>query len=645
MAQSFQRLQRYLGPFSALIFALAAGTLSAQTSPVDSAPVQRRIKPTVATEDCGGENCHGSLLGRKVMHGPAAQKKCLDCHHYEEVAQHRFKRLAAPDQGCIACHEMKHKAMLHAPVREGRCTACHDPHGSDYAKMLVADPAKGLCETCHKQESFAKKKFVHTPVASGSCGACHEAHSAAQPHLLRQPPSSLCTSCHKQLVVSPGQVTSTMSIHAPARDDCMACHDPHASNLKSQLKQAVPDLCLACHKSVKDSLASSRVVHGNMTEDGSCMKCHDPHLSRLPKLAKQTQPDLCLSCHDRTLQTADGKPLTDMAALLKDNPEHHGPIRLGACTACHQPHAGNEAKLLVAAYPPEFYAPFQVDRYKLCFTCHSPDLVLKREGGPTGFANGATNLHAVHVNQEKGRTCRACHEVHASREPFHIRESVPFGPSGWPINIRYRKTATGGSCAPGCHVERSYDHAQRPRSIPFVALTPKGQALVNPEVAKAGPTTATTAPAGMAGRGTYPVPAPPFTPGVFPCTGCHDPALAVNTQRRGIGKPHEDIQLHHDEEHRWCLDCHNAQNRDVLRSAAGEPIPFAESYRLCGQCHGLQYRDWKTGVHGKRTGEWNGPKDYLLCVHCHNPHSPKFKQITPLPPPVRPNSVQANEVR
>jgi hypothetical protein len=168
---------------------------------------------------------------------------------------------------------------------------------------------------------------------------------------------------------------------------------------------------------------------------------------------------------------------------------------------------------------------------------------------------------------------------------------------------------------------------------------PKGQALVHRETTQP---TATTQPAPGAEAKLYPVPLPPFTPGVFPCTGCHDPNMPVNTQRRTLQSPHAEIKLQHDEEHRWCLDCHNAQNRDVLRSAAGDPIPFAESYKLCGQCHGLQYRDWKAGVHGKRTGEWNGKKDYLLCVHCHDPHSPKFKQLTPLPPPVRPN--HSNEV-
>ena len=426
----------------------------------------------------------------------------------------------------------------------------------------------------------------------------------------------------------------TMSVHPPAQDNCMECHDPHASDRKYLLKQEVPGLCLSCHKQLKDSLASSQVIHGAMTEEGSCTNCHSPHLSKLHKLQKEAQPDQCLTCHNRSLQTPGGKTLTNMAVLLRDNPEHHGPIRLGACTACHQPHAGNLPQLLSAAYPPDFYAKFDADLYKLCFTCHTPDLVLKSEGSaPTGFTDGKKNLHWLHVNQEKGRTCRACHEVHASRQGFHIRDSVPFGPGGWAVKIRYTQTPTGGICSTDCHVDRAYDHGQRPRSIPFTALTPKGQSLMQQQLPVPQPVR------GVA-EGSYPVAPPPFTPGVFPCTGCHDPEKAVNTMRRDLQKPHADIQLHHDEEHRWCLDCHNAQNRDVLRSASGEPIPFDESYRLCGQCHGLQYRDWKAGVHGKRTGEWNGEKSYLLCVNCHDPHSPKFKPLTPLPPPVRPDAVK-----
>lgn len=131
------------------------------------------------------------------------------------------------------------------------------------------------------------------------------------------------------------------------------------------------------------------------------------------------------------------------------------------------------------------------------------------------------------------------------------------------------------------------------------------------------------------------VPPPPFTEGIFPCSQCHAD-IKTNPQPRKLVDAHDDIVLEHDQEHRWCLDCHNPDNRDVLRLASGKTISFAESYQLCGQCHGDKYRDWKVGVHGKRTGEWNGKKQYLLCVNCHNPHSPHFKSLTPLPPPNKP---------
>lgn len=132
------------------------------------------------------------------------------------------------------------------------------------------------------------------------------------------------------------------------------------------------------------------------------------------------------------------------------------------------------------------------------------------------------------------------------------------------------------------------------------------------------------------------VPPPPFTEGQFPCSDCHEPDLPVNTKRRELTMAHEDIVLHHDEQHRWCLDCHDEKDRDKLHLAGGELVDFTESYRLCGQCHGDKYRDWRAGVHGRRSGDWNGEKTYLLCVHCHYSHAPAFKPLMPKPAPIAP---------
>ncbi len=137
------------------------------------------------------------------------------------------------------------------------------------------------------------------------------------------------------------------------------------------------------------------------------------------------------------------------------------------------------------------------------------------------------------------------------------------------------------------------------------------------------------------------VPPPPFSEDIFPCSECHAD-MEADPNRREL-EEHTEIaeSFNHAKQQRWCLDCHNPDDRDKLRLANGKLISFEESYSLCGQCHGTIFRDWKAGVHGKRTGEWNGKKMYRLCVHCHNPHQPRYKPIAPLPPPHHPSTIKA----
>lgn len=135
------------------------------------------------------------------------------------------------------------------------------------------------------------------------------------------------------------------------------------------------------------------------------------------------------------------------------------------------------------------------------------------------------------------------------------------------------------------------------------------------------------------------VPPPPFSEDIFPCSQCHA-EMETNPERRELEDMHDEIDLKHDEQNRWCLDCHDAKNRDMLHLADGRLVDFKESYKLCGQCHGPKLRDWRKGVHGRRTGSWNGQKRYLLCAHCHNPHTPQFKKLKPDPAPVKPENLR-----
>ena len=135
------------------------------------------------------------------------------------------------------------------------------------------------------------------------------------------------------------------------------------------------------------------------------------------------------------------------------------------------------------------------------------------------------------------------------------------------------------------------------------------------------------------------VPPPPLSEDTYPCMECHAD-MDPNPERRELEEFHDDIEFTHDEENRWCMDCHDAENRNMLHSASGELIAFEESYKLCGQCHGPKLRDWRAGIHGRRTGKWNGQKEYLLCAHCHNPHSPRYAKMKPEPAPQKPGRIK-----
>lgn len=400
------------------------------------------------------------------MHGPT-QRDCRTCHVLIDADRHQFTLTSEPAQLCVRCHALPRHNVTHAPVLEGACLECHDAHGSDYPSMLLADPNRNLCGRCHEKD-VGEGEFVHGPVVLGACVVCHEPHASREPSLLRRNELDTCLTCHAEVDPTPAP---GWHVHGAVQQGCVACHDPHASDHRFQLRATAPDLCMTCHREqIERSLDDAKVVHGAVLEEGGCTTCHEPHRSRLPNLQSESQPQMCLECHDRQLETEQGEVLTNMALLLDRNHDWHGPIREGSCTACHQAHAGDHFRLLTADYPPDFYAPFKMETFSLCFQCHIPDLVLEENGrGLTQFRDGTDNLHRLHVNQEKGRTCRACHEVHASKRPAHIREAVPFGSSGWMLDINFEQTSDGGTCTPACHQSRTY---LRGDDVPLVETAP-----------------------------------------------------------------------------------------------------------------------------------------------------------------------------
>jgi predicted CXXCH cytochrome family protein len=179
-------------------------------------------------------------------------------------------------------------------------------------------------------------------------------------------------------------------------------------------------------------------------------------------LREEPEKAVCLGCHDREIEVAPGKKLPDMAALLEGTRYHHGLIREGRCIPCHNIHRGGQPHLLAGRFTEKLYADFEKAEYALCLSCHEATMLeVSRGKEATGFRDGPTNLHALHVHkEEKGRSCRFCHEFHGSNIPKLIRKSTPFGRKDWELPIGFQKTERGGTCSPGCHKKESYDRGE-----------------------------------------------------------------------------------------------------------------------------------------------------------------------------------------
>ncbi len=414
--------------------------------------------------DCTKSGCHDAFAKRSVIHPPAEPGGCDTCHEASDEKKHRFKLTMEGGELCEDCHDAFEGKVTHDPAAQGQCTACHDPHSSDAAHLLKAETQAELCAECH--DDFSEDfKYLHGPVGAGVCTVCHDPHASDHPRMLSADQTTkVCAECHAELQA---RISSQAFKHQPATEDCTSCHDPHGADNRMNLKSRPPELCIECHDEIGDTIEDATVAHDAVTTGKSCVGCHDPHASAEQHGLLHQPMALCLSCHDRELNSGTGK-ITNMARLLEENPEHHGPIREKNCTACHQQiHGGDHFRLLMKEYPSEFYASFEEERYALCFECHEPDLVKDEQTDKlTNFRNGKQNLHYLHVNRKvKGRTCRACHDIHASRKPRHIAESVPFGK--WNLPLNYLKATNGGSCRPGCHKEYRYD-----RITPVVNVAP-----------------------------------------------------------------------------------------------------------------------------------------------------------------------------
>lgn len=312
-----------------------------------------------------------------------------------------------PGQSCLECHdaltEMKH---LH-PQLETTCDVCHSPTGeahpgSGKPGFTLAEEVPGLCYFCHTD--YTEEEGAHAPVKEGYCLICHAVHGSEEKYLLTE---------------------------------------------------KTADLCFGCHTEVGEESKNSMMTHQPLTDERACSNCHNPHTSATSPLLRDETNTLCLGCHDKTI-TRDSVTITNISRLLQRSKTIHLPVVQGGCIMCHDPHSSGNRSLLTGYYTSEQYAEATLENFELCFLCHDTDLLEARETVyATNFRNGLQNLHALHTNGKKGRSCSMCHDPHGTPEDRLMVTTIQF--ASWPMKMEFTLTGNGATCATGCHGIKEYD--------------------------------------------------------------------------------------------------------------------------------------------------------------------------------------------
>jgi predicted CXXCH cytochrome family protein len=414
-------------------------------------------------ETCAAASCHSKLITQKQPHQPVKDMDCAACHKqispkHPGGTGKAFSLTASGSQLCFECHTPLGKAKnVHEPVKSGECLECHKVHGASGKYLLEnSEDLTQLCTKCHDSAAF-KHKFVHGPVAAGACTKCHDPHQSAEKFLVKGTIRSLCLTCHNDLAKF---LQADPVVHKPVQSgNCTLCHGAHGAAFRGLLKKKIPELCIECHPNIGKRMADLKVPHKPLQDEGGCGTCHAPHSAKAKGLLPSDGKSVCLSCHGRN--DLGKPPLLNISKELEGKKFLHGPLLKGECKGCHDPHGSNNFRMLTGSYPGTLYFPYKEGSYDFCLQCHDKNLLRFAETTLyTKFRNGNRNLHFVHVtDKRKGRSCRFCHEAHASNgEKLISIDGAKLG--DWRVPLNFKITSTGGSCAPGCHQAFKYDRVK-----------------------------------------------------------------------------------------------------------------------------------------------------------------------------------------
>ncbi|MGK2855879.1 MAG: cytochrome c3 family protein [Thermoanaerobaculia bacterium] len=382
---------------------------------------------------------------------------CYECHSVESGNRVYPGNVVWAD----STHSTSSNAWWRGPVpparasaEAGRCVNCHDPHGAEDGSGVIPSMLRlreeSLCTGCHngiaaKDVKTQVAKLYRHPIGLGS------RHSASEG-------ASSDPSLYDDSGTEPRR-------HA----ECGDCHNPHVA--RSNFVSLTPP-------------EASERLHGVSrigVTNGAAGTLPIYQWKGADDLIDPFEFEVCFKCHSSWTTLPPGKP--DLALLTNPNNPSYHPIQgrgrnanidalafetgwawdsLTWCSDCHGsddpqvagPHGSTNRFIL--RRPSPFTSTTQLmSPGDLCFSCHRYEVYGDPLASPptqraSRFNSPGERGHAYHVGQQ-GVPCYACHTTHGSTS---LPALIATGRT--PGVLSYAQNAGGGTCAPTCHVSRSY---------------------------------------------------------------------------------------------------------------------------------------------------------------------------------------------
>lgn len=328
----------------------------------------------------GCTHCHmlvpgqGRILQRNVFR-KNIDDLCQECHAaaLEDNLNHRVGIRPS----------MKVPEDLHLSEKgEMSCITCHDPH-AEYVSSKTGNRTRflrrqmlkrELCLACHAQENYQEPKTTIKLVAPVNNAVVD-----------RLPVPLIGTVSDPRLSEVTAEINDTslvLSVRNSTFSTMLTLREG-INMIRVTGRGVVPVVLNILHNPDMPGKMTYRLYrsHGMLTRK-DCSMCHDEG-GRSYAIAT-SDANLCFKCHERW-------PARKFV---------HGPVAIGSCTVCHDPHGQTNPAFLLAVGE------------ELCFRCHTAADALKhlaiRTAGSGDFL------------REKG--CVYCHDPHQAERRYLLRQ-------------------------------------------------------------------------------------------------------------------------------------------------------------------------------------------------------------------------------